>query len=71
MPVFDPAVDTWDSLRARSSFCITAILMAGQIAAAATEASLETWITPAEAGADSALHAKLVEHAERIGECHT
>ncbi|KAL1407973.1 hypothetical protein Q8F55_004770 [Vanrija albida] len=57
LPVFDPATDTWESLRARSPFCVTTILMAGQIAASGSEHPLA--LRPD-------LRQKLVAHAESI-----
>ncbi|ORY28943.1 hypothetical protein BCR39DRAFT_180451 [Naematelia encephala] len=53
VPIFDPVSDTWESLRSRSSFCITAILMAGQIVADAD-------------GPNDVLREKFRAHAEKI-----
>ncbi|WOO78134.1 uncharacterized protein LOC62_01G001684 [Vanrija pseudolonga] len=57
LPVFDAEKDTWDSLRARSSFCLTAILLAGLIASAGDNGISES---------GSALREKLLAHAEKI-----
>ncbi|WOO78147.1 uncharacterized protein LOC62_01G001697 [Vanrija pseudolonga] len=57
LPVFDPVTDTWESLRSRSPFCVTTILMAGQIAASGSEQALS--LRPD-------LREKLVAHAESI-----
>ncbi|RXK36515.1 hypothetical protein M231_06237 [Tremella mesenterica] len=54
MPCFDPEVDTWDSLRRRSPFCITAIMMVG--------AKVED-----AGGPESELQRQCREHAEKIG----
>ncbi|WWC59868.1 uncharacterized protein I303_102430 [Kwoniella dejecticola CBS 10117] len=54
IPVYDPAIDTWDSLRRRSSFSVSVILFVGQkIMDAGNEAS--------------DLQRRLKEHAENIG----
>lgn len=54
IPIFDPEVDTWESLCERSSFCITAILYVG--------AKVED-----AAKQESELQRKCREHAEKIG----
>ncbi|KAL1410526.1 hypothetical protein Q8F55_004539 [Vanrija albida] len=50
IPIFDPAVDTWESLRRRSALCLTAILMVG--------AKFD------DGSEDSTLQRRLQDHAE-------
>ncbi|ORY25445.1 hypothetical protein BCR39DRAFT_287210 [Naematelia encephala] len=54
IPVYDPAVDTWDSLRARSPFSITVIMFVGK--------KIQD-----SGGPVSELQRKYREHAERMG----
>ncbi|KAL1407989.1 hypothetical protein Q8F55_004786 [Vanrija albida] len=56
LPVFDPMYDTWDSLRSRSPFCITAIMIAGQLAMSGN----------GYPSSGSALRNRLVRYAEKI-----
>ncbi|ORX36060.1 hypothetical protein BD324DRAFT_630025 [Kockovaella imperatae] len=54
MPCFDPVFDTFESLRRRSAFCITVLVMIG---AKTTDAG----------GPMSELQRRCIDHAERIG----
>ena len=54
MPIFDPVADTWASLRERSPFAVTALILVG--------AKIE------DAGKEpSELQRKCKEHAENLG----
>lgn len=56
VPIFDPEVDTWESLCERSPFAVTALIMVGS--------KIEDAGGPA-----SELQKKCRDHAEMIGEC--